>query len=335
MHRSNWAKECLNAKASTIGALAFVFFATTLYSQTPQAPSHSKPSGILFAANPVPLENGKPGLPSIDPIAVVNKGALGSCFQPKTGDLRSHLLSSLRSTYSKGHTYPIWSGGASVGIAETVSSCIGEDDLAQGGAVDLEGCVRYKGISASEKNFAGIMWTGSKLRPTHPSMRKQATRIEQDIFRQQAMRVYVSHGISVNSNRLLLFDIWKIEPRPNVHALAGNVLVQIPTTQPSTFKSIRLFLIVEQSANSYQTILTSMHTAKIYLDSGETFRPGEELDEENDTDKETFFDTFPLFTDEPDVILTRHFYYESWAYSLYRWTGTQYTLAYTGCGGGT
>jgi hypothetical protein len=63
-------------------------------------------------------------------------------------------------------------------------------------------------------------------------------------------------------------------------------------------------------------------------------KAGTLVDEEAQADREHFADNVPLFSSEPDAIVTEHTYYEDWGYSIYRFVGGSYRLIYTGCGGG-
>src|SRR5208282_3437791 len=118
-------------------------------------------------------------------------------------------------------------------------------------------------------------------------------------------------------------------------ALAGSAIVQLASAKPKTYYSYRIFLAVEEDKGTYLPVLNHYHRTTITLeDITKLPKAGEVIDEEGNVDKEVFIDNFPLFSGEPDAILTEHTYYESWAYSIYRRIGANYQLIYTGCGGG-
>ena len=95
-------------------------------------------------------------------------------------------------------------------------------------------------------------------------------------------------------------------------------------------------MVIESDNHDYQIVLTHFHRTTVHLENAAQ-KPGhgEILDEEEYLDKEELIDTFPLFGGEPDAIITEHTFYESWAFSIYRYVGSEYKLVYTGCGGGT
>ena len=158
---------------------------------------------------------------------------------------------------------------------------------------------------------------------------------ERALFLQSAIAAFAELHIHAASQRIRINDIWKTQLRAEGKALAASALLQLPASKPRTYHSYRLFMVIEENDRQYTPVLTHLHKTTITLDGADNApKTGEELDEENDTDKEVFFDNFPLFAGEPDVIITRHTYYEDWNYSVYRRQGKNYQLIYTGCGGG-
>jgi len=170
---------------------------------------------------------------------------------------------------------------------------------------------------------------------SHPPLHTKASPQERALFIQSAVASYAERHIHASPQRIRVDEIWKIQLSVDDTALTGSALFQLPASKPRTYHSYRLFMVVEEKDGQYYPILTHFHKTIITLDGADnTPKPGEELDEENETDKEVFFDNFPLYANEPDVIITRHTYYEDWNYSIYRRQGKEYQLIYTGCGGG-
>ena len=96
-----------------------------------------------------------------------------------------------------------------------------------------------------------------------------------------------------------------------------------------------MFAIFEEQDDALKPVLDSYRRATAYIDD-QDHKPkiGEVVSEEAQIDDEQFVDSIPLFPNEPDIVISRHSYYEDWNYSIYRWNGTAYKQIYTGCGGG-
>ena len=339
--------SCRMTKAWRMVAAPLLGSSLLIYAQTPEFP-HPEPvfgaAAILFAASPVPegtADDGTPALPTIDPIAFVSGGKLLECINWKSdGDtVPVPTLNLLRKAYASGRVYPLWSRGERVGKVVTEHSCIGEEDIAQGGTVDLQGCVRYRftGNKQWQANGAwGTVWTGKTSTATHKSVSGKPSEAEMRQFVDQAVRLYMTGGVSASASQVRVKSIAKTQLRKGQFALIGSTMLQAPSQEKFTWNSDRLFLAVEIDKGRLLPVLVVRHHAQVqFRPDDDSPNPGEELDEENNTDEESFVDNFPLFPGEPDAVITRHQHYESWDYSIYRWSGSQYNKIYTGCGGGT
>jgi hypothetical protein len=237
----------------------------------------------------------------------------------------------LNRAYASGSHYALWSQGAPYGRAKAVGACFDED-------IDFNGCFRFEGSSPSTPvplGFRGIAISGKVPSPTHAPVFAKADKREQTTFIPFVVKSLAGHRVHVTASQMRAEEIGRTQLRAGHIALVGNVLVQIPAREPKTYNSYRMFLVIEESDGAYSIVLSSFHETTIVLDSGDDAQnPSEELDEGNETDIEAFFDSFPLFLGEPDVVISRHQYYEDWNYSVYRWSGEKYQLIYTGCGGG-
>jgi len=325
-------------------AIAIAICGAKLSSQEakPQRPAPvSGPSPILFAAYPAAEmhdNNGKPALAALDPIGFVSVGTLRECvnWAANENTVPQLTLKLLRAAYSPGKVYTLWWRGSPVGKAEAVSSCIGEDDIANGGAVDLQGCFRFKWNEANERippNSSGIAFTGASLPFNHPRIASSASEVERSTFLELITQAYANRGAAAPRD-IRLGSIEKTELRAGHTAIVGNALLQIPAGRPDTYRSLRLFLVVEDESGRFAPVLSSFHEATIETEEAHTLNPGERLDEENEKDEEAFVDNFPLFPGGSDAVISIHHYYEATAYSVYRRAGEQYKLVYTGCGGG-
>ena len=285
-------------------------------------------------------EDGKPRLSTIDPVAFFSNGQLFECIDWETqGDtvpVRTLLL--LRKAYAPGQSYQLWRRGVPLGTVQTISSCIGEEDISQGGAVDLQGCVRYtsaQGSSPISADSLGIAFTGRWPTAKHPAINGKVNPSERREFLRLAASAFGQHGAVATPAQIHSGVILKTQLRAGHSALAGSALVQLPADKQRSYHSYRIFLVAEESGGHYSLVLSHFHQANIELEDGTDLpKPDEELGEENSTDKEVFMDNFPLFPGEPDAIITLHTYYESASYSVYRRNGAGYKLVYTGCGGG-
>jgi hypothetical protein len=293
---------------------------------------------ILFAAEAPSSaldEKGKPALASLEPIAFLVGDELRECYVFGSANaqdaVNKTVLDRLNRAYSPGHHYSLWWRGAPWGNAESVHSCIDED-------LDLTGCFRLHpeaAGSAIPKNLKGTAFTGKLPAVSHPALRTTATPPERALFLQAAAVAFAEQHVHTSAQRIHVDTIWKTQLRAEHTALAASALVQLLGDKPRTYHSYRLFLVIEEDKGTYKPVLTHFHKTTITLDgSADQPKPGEELDEENDADKEVFFDNFPLFANEPDVVITKHTYYEDWNFSVYRWKDENYQLVYNGCGGG-
>jgi hypothetical protein len=312
---------------------------TSLAQKSPAPPLKvGEKSEILFAVEDPSSEKdekGKPALTSLEPIAFLVGDHLRECYNSDPANSEDatskFVLDKLKRAYAPGHRYPVWRSGALWGEAEAVHSCIDED-------LDLTGCFRLHPKGADKtipRSLTGIAFTGKMPAASHPLLHTKASPQERTLFIQSVVAFYAEQHIHASPQRIRADDIWKIQLSADNTALTGSALIQIPASKPRTYHSYRLFMAIEEKDGQYSPILTHFHKTLITLDGADnTPKPGEELDEESDTDKEVFFDNFPLFANEPDVIITRHSYYEDWNYSIYRRQGKEYQLIYTGCGGG-
>jgi hypothetical protein len=309
---------------------------------TPTLKPGEKAEVLLVASAPGTEkdENGKPSLAALDPVAFLVGHELRDCAtaHPAPGETNVPKLTiqTLDRAYSAGRRYPLLWGGAPWGDAEAVSSCI---DGSDGDYLDFNGCFRLHPDSSHHgppNDFKGTVWTGKMVTTSHPEMRAKATSEERTTFLQAASAAFAVHHVRAAPISIHTGVIWKTELQSGHTALAGNALIQLASTKPKMYYSYRILLVIEEDKGTYIPVLDHFHRTAITLE-GTTDLPkhGELLDEEGDVDKEFFIDNFPLFSGEPDVIITEHTYYESWAYSIYRRAGADYNLLYTGCGGGT
>ncbi|MGA3082055.1 MAG: hypothetical protein ABSD44_11810 [Terracidiphilus sp.] len=293
---------------------------------------------ILFAAEAPSSEKdetGKPALASLEPIAFIVGGQLRECynFGPANAEnaIGKIVLDTLNRAYAPGHRYPLWWRGVPWGEAEAVHSCIDED-------LDLTGCFRLHPAAPENvvpKELNGTAFTGNPPTASHPPLRLKASLQERTLFLQAAATAFAKKDVRTAPQRIHLETVWKTQLRAGHTALVSSALVQMHADKPQTYRSYRLFLVIEESHGQYEPVLTRFHKTTLTLDSGaDSPKPGEQLDEEKDTDKEVFFDNFPLFAGESDAVITRHTYYEDWNFSVYRRNGESYRLVYTGCGGG-
>ncbi|MGB8260432.1 MAG: hypothetical protein WCE75_08780 [Terracidiphilus sp.] len=294
---------------------------------------------ILFAVtgpSSAKDESGKPALAELDPIAFVVGGELRGCYgtgqQANAEALEAAMRRRLERAYSPGHIYAVFSGGAFWGEAVAVKSCMDEE-------LDLSGCARLRPATpgaTSPRNFEGIAFSGTQPAHSHGAMNAPVSDAEKRILLDQAVAAFATHGVKAWKAGILLAGTRKIQLQSGHSALSGSALYQTPAPKHGEYHSYRLFLVVEESQGSCELVLDSFHKATVVLDSiAEKPKPGEELDEENETDREEFFDGFPLNPGEPDVIVSRHTYYEAWGYSIYRRSGARYKMIYEGCGGGS
>jgi hypothetical protein len=320
--------------------LLYCFAAGVSFAQAPKplplkAGDHPE---ILFAADAPPTEkdeHGKPALASLEPIAFLVGDKFRDCSASGPADaedgVSKAVLNQLNRAYTPGRRYPLWWRGALWGEAEAVHSCMDQ-------GLDLTGCFRLHPQapgSGIPKDLHSTVLTGNQPAPDHPALRSKASPEERTIFLQSASAAYAEHDIRATPAHIRTDDVWKTQLRADHVSLAGNTLAQISSGKPLTYNSYRIFLVPEEDDGRYVPVLASFRKVRFYLDQGgEPPKPGEELDEGNGTDKEVFFDNFPLFPGEPDAIITRHTYYEDWNFSIYRRSGSSYQLVYTGCGGG-
>lgn len=301
-----------------------------------------KPNLLFVASAPGAEkdENGKPALASLDPVAFFVGSEIRGCATahpaPGEGYVPKATIQTLNRAYTAGRRYPLWWGGAPWGEAEAVNSCI---DGSDGDYLDFVGCFRLHPDNehhVAPADFKRTVWTGKVAGASHTALRVKANSQERAIFLQAASVVYAAHHVRVAPASTHAGIIWKVQLQTEHTALAGSSLVQLASAKPKTYYSYGIFLTIEESSGSYSPVLIHFHRASIPLDSvADLPKPGALLDEENDADKEVFLDNFPLFPGEPDAIISEHAYYESWSYSIYRRSGTNYQLSYTGCGGGT
>jgi hypothetical protein len=302
----------------------------------PVAPGEK--ADILFAASAPGSEKdeeGKPALATLDPIAFVVKGELRGCYKPNPtandNNIPKTTLDNLSQAYKSGHSYPVWSRGAPWGRSESVKSCIDPD-------LSLTGCVKLEPSDPKTRvspNFIGAAITFPQPVPTHPATRAHASAEERKLFLQLAASVYAERHIRIAPTSIHAETVWKTQLQSSHSALAGNTLVQYQLRDANKWASLRIFLVLEESNGQYAPVLA--HFNKIIITPDENTaapKTGEILDEGDDTDRETFLDNFPLFSNESDSIISYHQYYEDWAYSIYRRRGKTYQMVYSGCGGG-
>jgi len=325
---------------------AFTSVSLTLFAQEPPDAATLKPGDkaeVLFVASAPGAEkdeNGKPALASLDPVVFFVGNEIRDCAtaHPAPGevDVPKATIQTLNRFYTRGRRYPLWRDGAPWGEAEAVSSCISGSD---GDYLDFEGCFRLhpdKVHHAAPVDFKGTVWTGPAAVGSHPALRSKANADERALFLNAASAAYAAQHVRIVPSSIHSDIIWKMQLRSGHAALTGSTLVQLASTKRLTYYSYRIFLVIEEDKGTYLPVLNHFRRTTIPLESTAYLpKPGEILDEEEDGDKEVFIDNFPLFSDEPDAIITEHTYYESWAYSIYRRTGASYQLLYTGCGGGT
>jgi hypothetical protein len=294
---------------------------------------------ILFAAQSPPSdkdEKGKPSLTTLEPIAFLVGGELRGCYasnsEVEQAAVDADIRRRLERAYSAGRHYPLWWGGTRWGEATAIRSSIDP-------AVNsLSGCFQIHSEDPSSrvaKNLKGIVITGTAPAATHTAVRAKADSQERSAFLQAVAMEFTAHHVRFVASKVVIDDVWKTQLRADHTALAGSALLQVPAGKPLDYRSYRLFLVIEEDGGTYRPVLRSLSHSDITLGEGQKPpKPGEELDEGDSRDKELFFDNFPLFAGEPDAVLTSHYYYESWSFSVYRWTGNSYKRIYTGCGGG-
>ena len=335
---------CILSVLSTFAC--FMFIAPRAIAQDPpDAPAlkTGDKADILFVASAPGTkvdENGKPALGTLDPIAFFVGSEIRGCAaaQPAPGEdsVPKIAIQTLNRAYASGRRYPLWWGGSPWGEAEAVRSCIDESG---GDYLDLVGCFRLHPDSthpAAPNDFKGTVWTGSAVVASHTALRVKANSEERASFLRAASDAFAARHVRIAPASIHVGVIWKTQLRAAHTALAGNTLVQLASKTPLTFYSYRVFLVVEDDGGTFLPVLSHFHRATIRLESvADLPKVGTLLDEDNDADKESFLDNFPLFPGEPDSIISEHTYYESWSYSIYRRVGADYHLLYTGCGGGT
>jgi|HubBroStandDraft_1064217.scaffolds.fasta_scaffold12465_2 hypothetical protein len=293
---------------------------------------------VLFAAHAPDTEkadSGKPALATFEPIAFMVGNELRECYsngsQQEQEAVGKSVTSRLNRAYAAGSHYTLWSHGAPYGRATAVSACFDDE-------IDFNGCFRFEGRDPSipvPLGFGGVALSGKVPSSTHGSFFKTASKEEQAKFLQFAVKALAEHSVHVSAEQVHLKEIDVTKLQAGHKAIAGNLLVQVPAKAPKTYHSYRLFLVIEETNEAYATVLSSFHRTTVLLDDSEAPpKPGEELDEESRTDIETFFDSFPLFPGESDVVVTQHRYYEDWNFSVYRRVGAAYRAVFLGCGGG-
>ena len=297
-------------------------------------PAGAQRSGILFTAGPdtgEKSEDGSPALPSIAPVAILSNGELAGCPASKDGYTKE-FTGRLTRLYSSGRQFPLYYRGGVFGKLQAKKSCM-DPDLS-----DLSGCVKF--LAADEpgvrqKDFAGSVWSGTPPSITHPILRQRATAEERESFLQQAVLMFAAKGVKVKPDKLRSDAIWKIQTSQEMKLLVGNVRYRFPANKPRSYMSDRLLLAVTADNPNSSPMLVHWHQTQVWLDASDPIpKESEEIDEGSNGDLEEFLDNFPLFPTEPDVLVTKHAYYEDWAYSVYRWDGKMYKLAFTSCGGG-
>jgi len=273
---------------------------------------------------------------AIEPIAFFVNGEVRDCYRhtkdPKEAPLLPHVENYLKSFYQSQRTLSILQGGTKVGSVQLPTTCSFEPGL------ELLGCVdQVKSGTDSSQPLAtrGLVWTGSPLNATHASLHQKANTTERLRFLEAASKELTIHHVRAAPNTLHHGTIWRIQLASGHAALAGSVLVQLAADKPLTYYSYRMFAIFEEQDDTLKPVLDSYRRATAYIDD-QDHKPkiGEVVSEEAQIDDEQFVDSIPLFPNEPDIVISRHSYYEDWNYSIFRWNGTAYKQIYTGCGGG-
>jgi hypothetical protein len=293
---------------------------------------------ILFAAQAPPSvkdENGKPALATLEPIAFLVGGELRDCYDHKSQVAADAMEKTVRARLSRAYapkeSFPLWWRGRPWGRALAVNACYDED-------LDFKGCFKLiseEPHSAVPKDFAGIAFSGKTPAYSHPAVRAKADPSDRRALLKALGAAFAKHDLHFDLSRIHIESVWKTQLRSGTLALTGSALVQVPAASPQTYDSYRMFLVAEENNGLFVPVQTSFHKTTIKLEGSDwPPKPGEEIDEENDTDLEVFFDNFPIFAGEPDAVITRHTYYEDWNFSVYRRKGATYQLVYTGCGGG-
>jgi len=295
-------------------------------------------SAILFAAEAPPSatdQNGKPIPEQIEPIAFIVNGQLRQCdsstSEEESSAARNAVLTRLQRAYATGMRYPLWRGGGQWGQAEVVKSCIDEDVNL------LAACVRFKPGApqiAARSGLRGIAYTGRPPIASHLLAISKAGEPDKRAFIAGVSQILRDEQIKVPGASIRVDEVWRTRLRPDHIAISGNALAQVPGRKSGTYHSYRVFAVLEEDDGHYKPVLRSIHKTTIVLDEMTRAQGGGELDEGEDTDREQFLDNFPLFSGEPDAVITEHNYYEGWSFSIYRWKSGFYHRVYTGCGGG-
>jgi hypothetical protein len=284
-------------------------------------------------------KSGKPGEANLDPVAFFVDGQPRECQNenPKAGApwVPNATIHALNRLYLRGTKYPLWYAGAPLGEVTAIKSCV---EGSGGDYQDLVGCFTTNSDQAQKfpkREFKGIVWAGEPRQSNHPPNRSSASMDERALFLKSASAVYEAHHLQIAPNSIHAGPVIRTQLQSGHEALAGSAIVQLASKEPKDYYSYRIFLVLEKGVGDYQPVLIHYRRTTLTIED-DSYRPqpGQLIDEEGYSDKESFVDSFPLYPGEPDAIITEHTYYESWAYSIYRRTGPQYQLIYTGCGGG-
>lgn len=294
---------------------------------------------ILFAVYPEnapQTKNAKLDITSIAPIAFVDNNKLYECFDwSAQNPVPQQTLVNLRAAYKRGLQYPLYWRGVPFGKIELKGSCIDEQDIKDGGDFSIEGCARRVNNDTEPHlpaTFAGIAFTGHTLPASHQPIRTEATKIEKAQFIQYALALYAKRGIQIHVADLKLGTIWKTSLSRNELALVGNVITATTTEKENTYKITRLLAAFEISPNKSKTLLVNFHD-EIETGNHTYLKPSDAIElEENEKDEDVFFDNYPLYANEPDIIVSHHTFYEADNFSIYRWNGHMYHEVYSGCG---
>ena len=327
-------------RTAVLATLLFGGIPASLFPQTDAVPG-LKPgenSAILFAAKASPSatdQNGDPIPQQIEPIAFIVRGQLRQCdsstSEKDSAAAKSAVLTQLQQAYTTGRRYPLWRGGGQWGQAEVVKSCIDADVNL------LAACVQLKARAAQiapRSSFRGIAFSGPPPISSHSSAISKAGKPDKNAFIAGVSRIFRDERINVPKARIAAHEVWKTQLRPDHRAISGSALAQIPGRKAGTYRSYRVFAVLEEDNGQYNPVLRSIHNTTIEFDKTSRAQESGELEEGEDTDREEFFDSFPLFPGEPDAVITEHTYYEGWNFSIYRWKDGLYRRVYTGCGGG-
>jgi hypothetical protein len=338
MERPMWSRA-LPALLLVVGLLMPRDEAAQKPHQAPPVAAGENADGLFVATIPAKGakdDSGKPGAPSMDPVAFFVNGQIRSCDvlnpNPTDDPIPTPVLETLNRIYAPGHEYPISFDGALFGMTRTTGSMMEDDPLDHSGSFSW---TAKPATHVAEKGLTGTIWTGVPLIYSHPAVSVTASADERNAFLEAASKAYSDHHVSARPNTIHSSTIVKRQLRAGHTALIGNTIVQLASDKPRTYYSYRLFLVAEETNGIYATVLVSYHRVTAYLDSDAPLpKPGELVDEEARVDRERFADNVPLFRGESDAIITERQYCEDWGYSLYRSFGGSYRLIYTGCGGG-